>query len=137
LQTSGLELLDDEVFDAAKEDRDERDRNESDEVLLRALEDSIQRFYCILVLPVESDRSRGMTKRRRAPEVRQDQAFTGRQFTAEVILWAIRWYLMFPVSYRDLELKLMDRGIRWITPRSSLDPSLCVGRGIMSKYFDK
>jgi transposase, IS6 family len=46
----------------------------------------------------------------------------GRQFTAEVILWAVRWYLMFPVSYRDLELMLLDRGVevdhttifRWI-----------------------
>jgi transposase-like protein len=35
----------------------------------------------------------------------------GRQFTAEVILWAVRWYLMFPVSYRDLELMLADRGV--------------------------
>ena len=48
--------------------------------------------------------------------------FKGRQFTAEVILWAVRWYLMFPVSYRDLELMLLDRGVevdhttifRWI-----------------------
>src|ERR1700682_2943072 len=63
-----------------------------------------------------------MTRRRRAPGLRQDQAFKGRQFTAEVILWAVRWYLMFPVSYRDLELMLMDRGVevdhttifRWI-----------------------
>ena len=63
-----------------------------------------------------------MTRRRRAPEVRQDQAFRGRQFTAEVILWAVRWYLMFPVSYRDLQRMLMDRGVavdhttifRWI-----------------------
>ena len=39
------------------------------------------------------------------------QAFKGRQFTAEVILWAVRWYLMFPVSYRDLELMLQDRGV--------------------------
>jgi IS6 family transposase len=37
--------------------------------------------------------------------------FKGRQFTAEVILWAVRWYLMFPVSYRDLELMLLDRGV--------------------------
>ena len=36
--------------------------------------------------------------------------FKGRQFTAEAILWAVRWYLMFPVSYRDLELMLLDRG---------------------------
>jgi transposase-like protein len=32
--------------------------------------------------------------------------FKGRQFAAEVILWAVRWYLMFPISYRDLELML-------------------------------
>ena len=48
--------------------------------------------------------------------------FKGRQFTAEIILWAVRWYLQFPVSYRDLELMLQDRGVsvdhttifRWI-----------------------
>src|SRR3712207_5470819 len=52
----------------------------------------------------------------------QGQSFKGRQFTAEVILWAVRWYLMFPISYRDLELMLQDRGVavdhstvfRWI-----------------------
>jgi IS6 family transposase len=39
-----------------------------------------------------------------------------------VTLWAIRWHLMFPISYRDLELMLQDRGVevdhttisRWI-----------------------
>src|SRR4051812_42893228 len=54
--------------------------------------------------------------------MRQGKEFKGRQFTAEVILWAVRWYLMFPVSYRDLELMLQDRGVnvdhttifRWI-----------------------
>ena len=52
----------------------------------------------------------------------QDQIFKGRQFAVEVILCAVRWYLMFPVSYRDLELMLQDRGVsvdhttifRWI-----------------------
>ncbi|WP_328702793.1 IS6 family transposase [Belnapia mucosa] len=43
--------------------------------------------------------------------MRPDQSFKGRQFTAEVILWAVRWYLMFPVSYRDLELMLADRSV--------------------------
>jgi hypothetical protein len=28
-----------------------------------------------------------------------------------VILWAVRWYLMFPTSYRDLELMLLDCGV--------------------------
>jgi IS6 family transposase len=39
------------------------------------------------------------------------RTFKGRQFAAEVILWATRWYLMFPISYRDLELMLQDRGV--------------------------
>jgi transposase-like protein len=52
-----------------------------------------------------------MARRRRAASVRPDGSFKGRQFTAEVILWAVRWYLMFPVSYRDLELMLQDRGV--------------------------
>src|SRR5918994_2157916 len=61
---------------------------------------------------------------RRCPTVavKQGGSFKGRQFTAEVILWAVRWYLMFPISYRDLELMLRDRGVevahttlvRWI-----------------------
>jgi IS6 family transposase len=29
----------------------------------------------------------------------------------EVILWAVRWYLMLPISYRDLERMLADRGV--------------------------
>src|ERR1700719_2139106 len=52
----------------------------------------------------------------------QGNCFKGRQFTAEAILCVVRWYLMFPVSYRDLELMLLDRGVevdhttifRWI-----------------------
>ena len=52
----------------------------------------------------------------------QGQGFKGWQFTAEVIPWAVRWYPMFPISYRDLELMLLDRGVavdhttvfRWI-----------------------
>ena len=48
----------------------------------------------------------------RLTKVRADLSFKGRQFTAEVILWAVRWYLMFPISYRDLELMLQDRGVK-------------------------
>ena len=63
-----------------------------------------------------------MTRRCRTAAVKQGGSFKGRQFTAEVILWAVRWYLMFPISYRDLELMLQDRGVavdhttifRWI-----------------------
>jgi transposase-like protein len=63
-----------------------------------------------------------MTQRRQAVQVSRDQSCKGRQFSAEVILWAVRWYLMFPISYRDLELMVLDRGVevdyttifRWI-----------------------
>ena len=37
--------------------------------------------------------------------------FGGRHFTADVILWAVRWYLQFSISYRDLERMLADRGV--------------------------
>jgi transposase-like protein len=49
--------------------------------------------------------------RRQLGKLWADLTFKGRQFTAEVILWAVRWYLIFPVSYRDLEVMLQDRGI--------------------------
>ena len=52
-----------------------------------------------------------MARRRRVASVRLGQSFKGRQFNVEVILWAVRWYLMFPISYRDLELMLQDRGV--------------------------
>ncbi len=42
---------------------------------------------------------------------RRKNPFKGRQFTSEVILWAVRWYLQFPISYRDLERMLADRGV--------------------------
>jgi transposase-like protein len=38
-------------------------------------------------------------------------SFKGRHFTSKVILWALRWYLAFPISYRDLALMLSDRGV--------------------------
>src|SRR5690349_21304429 len=70
----------------------------------------------------------------------QDKEFKGRQFTAEVILWAVRWYLMFPISYRDLELMLQDRGVevdhttifRWIQAYQPVD-EVVVQRGRWSK----
>ncbi len=39
------------------------------------------------------------------------RTFRGLRFPAEVILWAVRWYRQFPLSYRDLECMLADRGV--------------------------
>ena len=62
-------------------------------------------------------------------------AFAGYQFPADVILLAVRWYLRFGLSYRDLEELLAERGIevdhvtlyRWVphfTVWSSRPPAL-------------
>src|SRR3712207_1821882 len=39
------------------------------------------------------------------------RTFRGYRFPAEIILWAVRWYLQFGISYRDLERMLADRGV--------------------------
>ena len=64
------------------------------------------------------------------------QVFRGFRFPAEVILWAVRWYLQFPVSYRDLEAMLADRGVavdhvslyRWV---QRLYPVRKAGRSVV------
>jgi transposase-like protein len=38
-------------------------------------------------------------------------AFVGFRFPPEVIVLAVRWYLRFGLSYRDLEELLAERGI--------------------------
>ncbi len=37
--------------------------------------------------------------------------FKGRQFKGEIILWAVRWYCKYGISYRELEEMLEERGI--------------------------
>ena len=41
----------------------------------------------------------------------QDGTFEGRHFSSEVILWTLRWFLAFPISYLDLSAMLSDRGV--------------------------
>jgi len=53
-----------------------------------------------------------MRRRRCCPEVEPGaSAFDGYRFPSEVILLAVRWYLRFGLSYRDLEELLAERGI--------------------------
>ena len=37
--------------------------------------------------------------------------FKGRHFEGEIVLWAVRWYCRYPVSYRDLETMMTERGV--------------------------
>ena len=50
-----------------------------------------------------------MRTRRPAPAPRS--AFAGFRFSPEVIVIAVRWYLRFGLSYRDVEELLAERGI--------------------------
>ena len=37
--------------------------------------------------------------------------FKWKHFEGEVILWAVRWYCQFPISYRDLVKMSLGRGL--------------------------
>src|SRR3954451_15730078 len=49
--------------------------------------------------------------RRPRPAVGVSSEFTGFRFPPEVILLAVRWYLRYGLSYRDVEELLAERGI--------------------------
>ena len=42
---------------------------------------------------------------------RQPALFRGRHFRSEVIILCVRWYLRYPLSYRDLEEMMAERGL--------------------------
>jgi transposase-like protein len=37
--------------------------------------------------------------------------FKGRHFKYDIIIWAVRWYCKYGISYRDLEEMLVERGV--------------------------
>ena len=63
--------------------------------------------------------------------------FKRRHFQGDVILWAVRWYCRYPISYRDLEEMLAERGIsvdhttiyRWVQCYARRWRSGCAGSG--------
>lgn len=63
--------------------------------------------------------------------------FKWRHFRGDVILWAVRWYCRYPISYRDLEEMLAERGIsvdhttiyRWVSATPRRWRSGCAGSG--------
>jgi transposase-like protein len=54
------------------------------------------------------------------PVLPPPSAFTGFRFPREVIVLAVRWYLRYGLSYRDVEELLAERGVRvdHVKPRS-------------------
>ena len=71
-------------------------------------------------------------------------SFKGRHFTSEVILWALLWYLAFPVSDRDPAAMLSDRGVavdhttlfRWVQAFvSTLEQRIIPGRDDIDSWL--
>jgi len=52
------------------------------------------------------------TADRSRPSTPPRSAFAGFRFPSDVIVVAVRWYLRFGLSYRDVEELLAERGIR-------------------------
>src|SRR5439155_15023498 len=48
---------------------------------------------------------------RPGPRLPPTSAFAGFRFPAEVIVVAVRWYLRYNLSYRDVEELLVERGV--------------------------
>ena len=44
--------------------------------------------------------------------------FKGSHFEHDVILWGVRWYVAYPISYRQLEEMMEERGSRLTIRRS-------------------
>jgi hypothetical protein len=88
----------------------------------------------------------GMTRRQScSPLHLRPSAFAGYRFPTEVILLAVRWYLRFGLSYRDLEELLAERGIevdhvslyRWgnTSPRLWSTPPDAAGTRPAARWF--
>jgi transposase, IS6 family len=43
--------------------------------------------------------------------IRSRDVFSGRHFPRQVILWAVRWYCCYGVSYRDLGEMMTQWGV--------------------------
>jgi transposase-like protein len=58
-----------------------------------------------------SSQTAGMRRRRTRQAPLPRSAFAGFRFPSDVIVLAVRWYLRFTLSYRDVEELLAERGI--------------------------
>ena len=52
--------------------------------------------------------------------------FRWRHFAGEIILWAVRWYCRYGITYRELEEMMGERGV-------AVPPRLSSGRFVAAK----
>jgi IS6 family transposase len=65
--------------------------------------------FCVVGLCCKDRGGRLKMGRTRAELVMSD--FKWRHFEGEIILWAVRWYCRYGISYRDLEQMMGERGV--------------------------
>ena len=92
-------------------------------------------------MPGSKDDRGGMLRSqgRPAPAV-ASSAFTGFRFPTEIIVLAVRWYLRFGLSYRDLEALLAEHGIevdhvtvfRWVQRFTREQPGFAGAHPVVS-----
>jgi transposase-like protein len=94
-------------------------------------------------MPVFGGESGGMRRSHVRPvPIVPSSAFKGFRFPPEVIVLAVRWYLRFGLSYRDVQELLTERGIevdhvtvfRWVqrfTPSSLTRPDRADTRSVI------
>ncbi len=66
--------------------------------------------------------------------------FKGRHFQRDIILWAVRWYCKYGISYRELQEMLAERGVnvdhstiyRWVQRYAPEMENGCAGTGVTS-----
>jgi hypothetical protein len=72
---------------------------------------------------VEGEVGQAVPMRRRSVRVPvPGSAFAGFRFPPDVIMIAVRWYLRYSLSYRDVEELLAERGIA-VEPYGMNDPT--------------
>jgi transposase, IS6 family len=82
--------------------------------------------------------------RRVRPDLPPPSAFTGFRFPREVIVLAVRWYLRYGLSYRDVEELLAERGVqvdhvtiyRWVRRFTPIlaEVARCAQHGIGTRW---
>jgi transposase-like protein len=60
--------------------------------------------------------------------------FNGWHFSCDIILWAVRWYCKYGISYRELQEMLAERGVNVDTSRFTAGFCvISVRRGVMER----
>jgi hypothetical protein len=58
--------------------------------------------------------------------------FKGSHFEREIVLWGVRWYVAYPISYRQLEEMMEERGVNFRRPPNG---AVCISDRFLHKFL--